>query len=42
MLCNKKYRVKLAEYIKKKYYPADECLRIIREAVHKDKLEAEA
>lgn len=32
VLCEKKYRIKLAEYVKKKYYPADECLSIIRQA----------
>ena len=26
VLCEKKYRSKLAEYVKKKYYPVDECL----------------
>jgi hypothetical protein len=30
VLCEKKYRVKLVEYVKKKYYPVDECLEIIR------------
>lgn len=29
VLCEKKYRCKLAEYVKKKYYPVDECLDLI-------------
>lgn len=31
ILCQKKYRSKIVEYVKKKYYPIEECLKICEE-----------
>lgn len=29
ILCEKKYRSKIGDYVKKKYYPIDDCLKIV-------------
>lgn len=29
ILCEKKYRSKIGDFVKKKYYPIDDCLKIV-------------